>query len=374
MALTRYKLGDLIEVVDERNAFNLSNFYGININKAFMPTAANTRNLDPSKYKVVRKNRFVFSGMQTGRDKNIRISLYQGDEPIIVSPAYTTFEITALNNVAPEYFFMLFLSKEMDRYGWFLSDTSIRSNLDWSVFCDIDIDLPPLEVQQKYVAIYNAMVANQQAYELGLENLRLLAEIQLDEIKRTAAYRPVGEVLVPLDRRNTDEALQEVTGINIVKQFIPSTARVSRTSKRQYKVIQPGEFGYSSMQTGRDETIRIALNESDSALLVSPAYDILRMKCSAVSAKYVMLWYSRSESDRQGWFASDASIRANLDLGRFFEMLIPIPYSELQKAIVAIYETYVTRREINERLRTKIKDICPVLIKGSLEEGARHDL
>lgn len=48
---------------------------------------------------------------------------------------------------------MKFLSKEMDIYGAFCSDGSIRSNLDWEVFCDIEIELPSIEIQQKYVII-----------------------------------------------------------------------------------------------------------------------------------------------------------------------------------------------------------------------------
>jgi type I restriction enzyme S subunit len=81
MALKKYKLGELIEVCDERNTFGLKKFYGLNIQKEFMPTVANTEGLDESKYKVVRKHRFVFSGMQTGRDVCIRIGMYINTPP-----------------------------------------------------------------------------------------------------------------------------------------------------------------------------------------------------------------------------------------------------------------------------------------------------
>ena len=106
MALSKYRIGALITPVDERNTFGIKDFYGINIHKEFMPTVANTEGLDEEKYKVVRKNRYVFSGMQTGRDECIRISMYTEDNPIIVSPAYTTFEVTATDLVLPMYFFM----------------------------------------------------------------------------------------------------------------------------------------------------------------------------------------------------------------------------------------------------------------------------
>ena len=66
------RVGELISYVDERNTDGaIRDFYGININKEFMPTVASTEGIDARKYKVVRDNRFVFSGMQTGRDKCI---------------------------------------------------------------------------------------------------------------------------------------------------------------------------------------------------------------------------------------------------------------------------------------------------------------
>lgn len=151
-------VGELIKYVDERNSSNeIHDFQGININKEFMPTVANISNVDPKKYKVVRKNRFVFSGMQTGRDKTIRIALFSEDDPIIVSPAYTTFEIKDESIILPEYFFMLFLSNESDRYGWFISDSSVRANLDLDRFEEISFKIPPIEIQTKFVKIYRAV-------------------------------------------------------------------------------------------------------------------------------------------------------------------------------------------------------------------------
>ena len=370
MALIKCKIGQLISLVDERNAYGITAFRGINIRKEFMPTAASTDGLDETKYKVVRKNRFVYSGMQTGRDECIRISMYQGDEPIIVSPAYTTFEITSLDKVIPLYFFMLFLSKEKDRLGWFYSDSSVRANLDWDVFCDIELALPPIAIQQKYVDIYNAMFANQRNYECGLDDLKQLVFAEIDTIKHSARRVPLGEIFQEVDVRNTDGTITNVQGINIEKQFMPSVADTTSVNLKNYKVVHKGQFAYSSMQTGRDECIRIALYDKDAPILISPAYSVLKVKDPSVVAEYIMLWFSRPETDRYGWFASDASVRANLDLDRFYEIQIPLPDTEKQQAIANIYIAYMLRREINEQLKAQIRDICPILIKGSVEEAS----
>lgn len=368
MGLSKYRIGQLIKVVDERNSFEITDFYGININKAFMPTVANTEGLDETNYKVVRKNRFVFSGMQTGRDECIRISMYTKDHPIIISPAYTTFEIINQRIVQPTYFFMIFLSREKDRLGWFYSDGSIRSNLDWERFCEMELTLPDLPTQQKYVDIYNAMAANQQAYERGLEDLKVALDAQIDKIKHSAPRMRIGNILDEVDNRNSEGVIKNVQGINISKQFMPSVADINGVDLRKYKVVQKGQLAFSGMQTGRDECIRIALHDTEQPIIISPAYTVFEVKEETVIPEYVMIWFSRNESDRRGWFMSDSSIRSNLDLERFYEIQIPIPDKKLQEAVVTFYEVYITRKKINEQLKAQIKSICPILIRGSLEE------
>lgn len=369
MALTKVKLCKLISVVDERNTYGIKDFYGININKEFMPTVADTEGLNESNYKVVRKNRFVFSGMQTGRDECIRISIYLEEKPIIVSPAYTTFEIKDTDVVLPTYFFMLFLSKERDRLGWFYSDSSIRSNLDWVRFCDIEIELPDLAVQQKYVDIYNAMVANQQSYERGLEDLKLSLDGFLDQIKHEPPYIPIGQIFKEIDCRNESAEITDVHGINITKQFMYSVADTHEVDLTKYKVVLKHQFAYSGMQTGRDECIRIAFNEGDKPLIISPAYTVFDCEDKNIFKEYIMMWFFRKESDRRGWFMSDSSIRSNLDLERFYEIQIPIPEISIQQSIVNIYHMYMKRKRINEKLKAQIKNICPILIRGSLVES-----
>ena len=369
MGLKKYKIGKLISVCDERNSYGYTNFYGLNINKEFMPTWANTEGLDESKYKVVRKKRFVFSGMQTGRDECIRISMYNGEEPIIVSPAYTTFELTREDIVIPEYFFMLFLSKEKDRFGAFCSDGSIRSNLDWERFVDVNITLPSIEQQRKYVDVYLALQNNLAAYQSKVEELKLVCDGYIDQLKVKIPKQKVGDLLETVDKRNSELAYTDVQGININKKFFPTVANVDESNTRNYKVVENNQFAFSGMQTGRDMCIRIALNEESKTVIISPAYTVFRIQAeNIVLSHYIMLWFSRKQIDRYGWFASDGSIRSNLDLERFCEMEIPIPDISVQREIVNIHKCYIERQRIAEALKEQLKNICPVLIRGSLTE------
>ena len=68
---------------------------------------------------------------------------------------------------------------------------------------------------------------------------------------------------------------------------------------------------------------------------------------------------------------SAGSVRDTFNYNLMEEVRIPIPPIEIQQAIVDIYNAYILRKEINEQLKLQIKNICPVLIKGAVEEAKR---
>lgn len=368
MGLSRYKIGDLISVIDERNNLGIHKFCGININKKIMPTSANTNGLDETKYKVVRKGCFVYSGMQTGRDKCIRIGMQLDEDPIIVSPAYTTFEITSSDIVVPLYFFMKFLTKEKDRFGAFCSDGSIRSNLDWDVFCDMDIDLPPLAIQQKYVDVYNAMVANQKAYERGLEDLKLVCDAYIEDLRRQIPCEAIGNYITQKSDKNNDKTIDFVMGLSTKKEFREAQSRVNRDELGNYKIVNHGDFAFVPT-TDTWKVLAFALNTFKRDLVVSPIYEVFSVDTKKLIPEYLAMWLSRQEFDRYARFHSWGTARENFSFEDMTNVQIPIPSITTQKSIVDIYTVYKERKSINEKLKAQIKTICPILIKGSIEEG-----
>jgi len=365
MALSKYKIGNLITPVDERNLYGIQNFYGVNINKNFILTIANTEGLDESKYKVIRKNRFVFSGMQTGRDKCIRIAMYTKEEPIIVSPAYITFEVTATDIVLPMYFFMCFLSHEKDRLGAFKSDGSIRSNLDWPVFCDIELSLPSLPTQQKHVDIYKAMIANQQSYERGLEDLKLVCDGYIEDLRKKMPCEPIGNFIEQSKEKNTDGAITLEQGINIEKKFITPQRANENFFGRQ--IVRTGQIAYCTQLN--NENVAIALRKGPDCI-VSAVYDVIHtIDENILLSEYLMMWLSRKEFGRYVYWASQGTSYEFLSYENLSKYKIPIPTIDVQKNIANIYNIYINRKEINEKLKSQIKDICPILIRGSLEEA-----
>lgn len=370
MALT--KLGLYIEQLDARNLdgkYGENAVVGLSTQKQMIKTKADLSGVNLTSYKLMLPRAFAYVPDTSRRGDKVSMAFNFTEDTYLVSSISVVFSVKQNCGLLSDYLFMYFNRPEFDRYARFNSWGSARETFSWEDMCDIDIELPPIEVQQKYAAIYNAMLANQRSYEQGLEDLKQAVFAEIDIIKHSAPRIPVGKLLEEIDVRNTDGTVTNVQGINIEKQFMPSVADTGSVNLRNYKVVRNGQFAYSSMQTGRDECIRIALYDKDDPILISPAYSVLQVKDSAAVAEYIMLWFTRPETDRYGWFASDASVRANLDLDRFYEIQIPFPDTTKQQSVANIYIAYMLRREINEQLKTQIRDICPILIKGSLEEG-----
>lgn len=374
MGLSKYRLGDYIElreIINTDLSFGIESVRGVNNLKQLMPTKADLNGRDLSKFQVVHPGEFVFNHRTSRNGSKFSIALNSGTEPVICTEDYVVFRIKAdaEKYLIAEWLYMFFNRDEFDRYVITNSWGSSTEFYNWEDICSVELLLPDISVQQKYVDIYKAMVANQQSYERGLEDLKLTIDTQIDKIKHTAPKLSAAELLCEVNIRNSDGAIKNVQGINISKQFMPSVADTNGVDLTKYKVVQKGQFAFSGMQTGRDECIRIALCDTEQPIIISPAYTVLGVKDQAILPEYIMLWFLRGESDRRGWFMSDSSVRTNLDLERFWEIKIPIPEEKLQIAIAELYTVYNTRKKINEQMKTQIKDICPILIRGSLREG-----
>lgn len=160
MNLTYKRLGQYIEQTNNKNdCLGEESLRGININKVFMPSVANTTDLDLTKYKIVKKGEFAYNPMHVGRDRALPISLLKEEDRIIVSPAYTVFEIIDDTELNAEYLFMWFKRKEFDRRAWFTTDNSIRGGFSWHSLCDMEIPKPNIDEQISIVEEYNSVIS-----------------------------------------------------------------------------------------------------------------------------------------------------------------------------------------------------------------------
>lgn len=152
-------LGKYIKKVNDRNDNSeIETLKGININKEFMPSVANTIGSNMARYRVVSQWQFAYNPMHVGRDEVLPISMLKDDSKVIVSPAYVVFEITNYNQLNPEYLMMWCRRSEFDRNAWFTTDNSVRGGFSWESLCEMELPIPPIEKQREIVAEYKAVV------------------------------------------------------------------------------------------------------------------------------------------------------------------------------------------------------------------------
>lgn len=377
MALSKGKLGTYIELREETNAdlkFGPDDVRGVNNLKLLMPTKADINGRDLSKFQIVYPGEFVFNHRTSRNGSKFSIAYNNGEKAVICTEDYVVFRIKEdkKEHLAAEWLYMYFNRSEFDRYVITNSWGSSTEFYNWEDLCDVELNLPPFPVQQKYVNVYKAMVANQQSYERGLEDLKLVCDGYIEDLRKQIPCMSIGEYIEPVEVKNDDLkfGINEVRGISIEKKFIETKADMKDVNLRPYFLIQPNDFAYVTVTSRNGEKISIALNDSDNTYICSSSYVVFRSKdVEKLLPQYLMLYYSRPEFNRYARFSSWGSARETFDWSEMCNVQIPIPDIKVQRAIAEVFTVYTARKRINEQLKAQIKDICPILIRGSLEEG-----
>ncbi|MCQ2307565.1 MAG: restriction endonuclease subunit S [Bacteroidales bacterium] len=375
MALSKYKLGELIRLEDERNSqglYSLEDVKGISIQKIFIETKADMQGVSLTPYILVKPDFFAYVTVTSRNGEKITLAHNTTENTYIVSSSYVVFSIKRADLLLSDYLFMYFNRPEFDRYSRFNSWGSARETFSWEDFCDIEIVLPSLDIQQKYVDVYNAMLANQQTYERGLEDLKLVCDGYIEDLRRKMPCEKIGGYIEERNFKNSGNKIKEVRSVSVTKEFKLTNAKVNKNELSNYLVVQPKEIAFVQT-TGNEKVLAFAYNNYDYPVVVSSVDKVFCSKDETIlDLQYLSLFLSRKEFDRYARFNSWGSARETFTFEDMKEVEIPIPDIEIQKSIVNIYNCYIERKRINEQLKAQIKDICPILIKGSIEEGRKN--
>jgi len=376
MALTKYKLGTLIELLNDRNTdlqYGIDDVRGVNNLKKLMPTKADLNGRNLSKFQIVKPENFVFNHRTSRNGSKFSIAFNDTDSAIICTEDYVVFRIKeeCKNILNPLFLYMYFNRDEFDRYVITNSWGSSTEFYNWEDLCDIDIELPSLAVQQKYVNVYQSMLANQKSYEQGLEDLKLVCDAYIEDLRRKMPCEEIKPYISELNERNTELNIHNVQGVNSSSSFDDTKANMTGIDIHNYKIVKKGQFAYNPSRINLGS---IALLQGNDCV-VSPMYIVFGIADkNKLLPEYLMMWYSRKEFQRSTLFYATGSVRDTFDFDVMQEVKIPIPDIKIQQDIVNIYQAYIMRKEINEQLKAQIKNLCPILIKGSLEEGENGEI
>ena len=375
MGLSKYRLGQLLELITETNSelkYKANDVRGMTITKEIIPTKANVKDTDLSKFLVVHPYEFIFNPRTHG--KKIGFGYNNSENTFLISWNNIAFRVSesSKDKVLPEYLFLHFNRSEWDREACFRSWGSSTEVFLWDALCEMELDLPSLDIQQKYVDIYNAMFANQQSYERGLDDLKLTCDAYIDKLRSQYTLKKL-KMFVSLSEEKNEELrydISDVKGISIEKKFIDTKANMVGVSLRPYAIIRPDDFAYVTVTSRNGGKISLAHNNTQDTYICSSSYVVFTVtNTKELLPSYLAMLFKRGEFDRYARFHSWGSARETFDWEEMCNVKIPVPPVEIQQDIVNIYEAYLIRKEINEKLKNQIKDLCPILIKGSVEEA-----
>ena len=379
MGLSKYKFRELLQESFRKNQdleFDISYVRGISNNKQITSTKANVDEAVIRKFYIVNPGEFVYNPRTTRMGDKVGLGFNNTETPLLFSFNNIAFFIkeTAKATILPEYLYMYFNRPEFDRYAMINGWGSATELFSFEEMCDIEINLPPIDIQQKYVAVYNAMLANQQSYERGLEDLKLTCDAYIDQLRSQYPLQKLGTFISVCEEKNEklQYGIDDVKGVSIEKKFIDTKANMEGVSLRPYAVIKPDEFAYVTVTSRNGGKISLAHNNTQNTYICSSSYVVFTITdTDTLLPSYFAMLFRRSEFDRYARFHSWGSARETFDWEEMCDVEIPVPPIEIQQDIVNIYEVHLARKEIDEKLKSQIKDICPILIKGSIEESSR---
>ena len=362
MGLSKYKLGELITQRREKyDGKETLCSWGVSRDGFIRPKQEDA---DTSIYNVFYRNDFVFNPARMELNSIALNSFY---DKAICSSLYEIFYVTREDIVLPEYLNMFIKRDEFARKCWYEAIGSARNYFRVGDLSQFEIALPSIEQQRKYVDVYLALQNNLAAYQSKVEELKLVCDGYIEELRRKMKCEIIGTYISECNTRNENLCVLKVQGVESSGNFAETRANTNGIDFHNYKIVKPNQFAYNPSRINLGS---IALrNEVDGKCIVSPMYVVFEVIDSEkLMPDYLLLWLSRSEFLRSTLFYASGSVRDTFGFDEMNDVAIPIPDISVQHEIVNIHKCYIERQRIAEALKEQLKNICPVLIRGSLSE------
>jgi len=185
-----------------------------------------------------------------------------------------------------------------------------------------------------------------------------------------SSYKKIGDQIILKDERNEGLRVQNLLGLSISKEFIPSVANIVGTDMESYKIIKQNQFACSTMQVRRDKKMPVALLKQVQEAIISQAYPIFEViDESVLLPDYLMMWFSRAEFDREACFHAIGGVRGSLEWEDFCNLKLPIPSIDVQKNIVSEYKIIENRIHLNKELIQKLDKTARAIFIQLFSEG-----
>ena len=360
------KLGEIINIIDKKNSDNLDlDVLGVGKDKIFFPTIADLKDVNTSKYKIIKENYFACKLMSVGRDWFLPISLNIEKSNYLISPAYKTFQLKEDSNLNPGYLMLLFQNIEFDRYLGFISSGGIRGELSMDRFLEVDIPLPSNdEVQENIGKTWISIRKNINQIEQKIFNSEKLIKNYFAYLSQKHDLQKIVNFIKLSEDRNSNNIYcdKDVKSLSITKAFIDSSKKIKEDVSK-YSIVKSKEFAFIPVTSRNGEKISISYNKSD-PILVSNTYPVFKIINSNLIPEYLHAWVSRSEFDRYARYHSWGTAREVFNFDNMENVEIPIASLEEQQNIVNISNNIDKLKKLRENYLSYISKFSQITFSG----------
>lgn len=360
------RLGDYIEQCDERNTllqYKLDDVMGMTIAKDIIPTKANLKGNDLSKFKIVYPDEFVYNPRTHG--KKIGLGINVTSKPFLISWNNIAFRIIN-KELLPLYLYLFICREEWDRLACFNSWGSSTEVFAWDEFCRMAIPLPSLAEQQKVVNAWRALREIKEQNEAVAAPLMQVCQSYIQELKHQYESVEIGQYIEESNERNSEEkyGIASVRGLAVSKGMIKTKANMKGVSLKSYKVVKPREIAFVPDTSRRGDKMSLGMNNTDNNYLVSSISCVFRiLDTEKLLADFLYLIFCRPEFDRYARFNSWGSARETFTWEDMKRVRIPLPPLSVQQAIVNIYNCANEAKRIAAEADRMSREVCPALIQ-----------
>ena len=174
----------------------------------------------------------------------------------------------------------------------------------------------------------------------------------------------LGDYISP--RRENNSSLKYgidlIEGVNSDGEFQPTKALTDNINLKPYKVVRHGDIVYNPSRLNIGS---LAYRTGDMCI-VSHLYQVFYIKekyQSKLSAEFLTLYLRRSEFYRYVDYDNFGSQRAEYNLRKLSELLIPLPSPDEQQKVVNAWKAFREIKEQNETKAAPLMQVCQSYIQ-----------
>ena len=173
----------------------------------------------------------------------------------------------------------------------------------------------------------------------------------------------LGELVELVTETNSElkYGLEDIVGVTLEKQMIPTIANLTQTDLDSFIVVHPKDFVYNPRTHGKK--IGLGFNTTDRCFISTWNNNTFRVKPSmsnVIIPEYLYMYFLRERWDKEACFNAWGSSTVVLLWNSFCNMAINVPSFDEQKKIVHAYQVITNRVSLLNKISDNLISSCMV--------------